>query len=110
VSLRNIYRDIETLINVGVPIIGEVGEGYSIMEDYRPPPIVFTQEETIAFIMADKIADKYEDAQNIKNFETALFKVKSVLRNSEKRTTEEMNNWGALQYFHTNHHLTQFSA
>jgi len=110
VSLRTIYRDIETLINVGVPIIGEVGVGYSIMEDYRLPPIMFTQEEAIAFIMAEKIAEKFVDTQNIKNFETALFKVKSFLRNSEKRTTEEMNNWGALQYFHTNHHLTQFSA
>lgn len=109
-SLRTIYRDIETLINVGVPIIGEVGVGYSIMEDYRLPPIMFTQEEAIAFIMAEKIAEKFVDTQNIKNFETALFKVKSVLRNSKKRTTEEMNNWGSLQYVHTNHHLTQFSA
>lgn len=91
VSLRTIYRDIETLINAGVPIIGEVGVGYSIMEGYRLPPIMFTQEEAIAFLMAEKIADKYVDAQNMKNFESALFKVKSVLRNSEKRTTEEMN-------------------
>lgn len=50
---------------------------------------MFTQEEAIAFIMAEKIAEKFVDTQNIKNFETALFKVKSVLRNSEKRTTEE---------------------
>lgn len=32
VSLRTIYRDIETLINAGVLIFGEVGVGYSIME------------------------------------------------------------------------------
>jgi predicted DNA-binding transcriptional regulator YafY len=50
VSLRTIYRDIETLLNAGVPIIGEVGVGYSMMEGYRLPPIMFTQEEAIASI------------------------------------------------------------
>jgi predicted DNA-binding transcriptional regulator YafY len=50
VSLRTIYRDIETLLNAGVPIIGEVGVGYSMMKGYRLPPIMFTQEEAIASI------------------------------------------------------------
>lgn len=100
-SLRTIYRDIETLINVGVPIIGEVGVGYSIMEDYRLPPIMFTQEEAIAFIMAEKIEEKFVDTQNIKNFETALFKVKSVLRNSEKKNNgrdEQLGSFTILSY------------
>lgn len=92
VSLRTIYRDIGTLINAGVPIIGEVGVGYSMVEGYRLPPVMFTQEEAIAFLMAEKIVDKYADSQNSKYFQSALFKVKSVLRNAEKKTAEEMDN------------------
>ncbi len=92
VSLRTIYRDIETLLNAGVPIIGEIGVGYSMMEGYRLPPVMFTQEEAIAFLMAEKIVDKYADTQNSKHFKSALFKVKSVLRNNDKKITEEMDN------------------
>lgn len=33
-----------------------------------------------------------QTTQNKRHFETALFKVKSILRNSEKRTAEEMDN------------------
>lgn len=92
VSPRTIYRDIETLYNAGVPIIGEIGVGYSMMEGYRLPPVMFTQEEAIAFIMAEKMVDKYGDAQNSKHFQSALFKIKSVLRSTEKEKTEEMDN------------------
>src|SRR5690606_10008011 len=41
VSLRTIYRDIRTLEASGVPIISEAGIGYSIMEGYRLPPVMF---------------------------------------------------------------------
>lgn len=92
VSLRTIYRDIETLINAGVPIIAEVGVGYSMMEGYRLPPVMFTQEEAIAFLIAEKIVDKYADSNNSKHFQSALFKVKSVLRSTDKKIAEEMDN------------------
>jgi predicted DNA-binding transcriptional regulator YafY len=32
ISLRTVYRDIRTLEEAGVPIIGEAGIGYSLME------------------------------------------------------------------------------
>jgi predicted DNA-binding transcriptional regulator YafY len=92
VSLRTIYRDIESLTNAGVPILGEIGVGYSMMEGYRLPPVMFTQEEAIAFLMAEKIIDKYADTENNKLFQSALFKVKSVLRNAEKKAVEDIEN------------------
>lgn len=36
VSLLTIYRDIKSLEAAGVPIIGEAGTGYTLMEGYRP--------------------------------------------------------------------------
>jgi predicted DNA-binding transcriptional regulator YafY len=92
VSLRTIYRDIESLSNAGVPVLGEIGVGYSMMEGYRLPPVMFTQEEAIAFLMAEKIIDKYADTENNRHFQSALFKVKSVLRSGEKNTVEDIEN------------------
>jgi len=34
ISLRTVYRDVKTLEEAGVPIIGEAGVGYSIMDGY----------------------------------------------------------------------------
>lgn len=49
ISLRTVYRDIRALEEAGVPIIGEAGAGYSLLEGYRLPPVMFTQEEAMAF-------------------------------------------------------------
>ncbi len=49
ISLRTVYRDIKTLEEAGIPIAGEAGVGYSIMEGYRLPQVMFTKEEAIAF-------------------------------------------------------------
>uniref|UniRef100_UPI003593F555 helix-turn-helix transcriptional regulator n=1 Tax=Persicitalea sp. TaxID=3100273 RepID=UPI003593F555 len=38
ISLRTVYRDMRTLEMAGVPIIGEAGVGYSIVQGYRLPP------------------------------------------------------------------------
>ena len=42
ISLRTVYRDIRSLEEAGVPISSEAGVGYSMMEGYRLPPIVFS--------------------------------------------------------------------
>ncbi len=58
VSLRTIYRDIRSLEAAGIPIIGEAGIGYSIMEGYRLPPVMFTREEASSFIAAEKLMER----------------------------------------------------
>ena len=37
VSVRTIYRDIQTLERSGIPIITEEGKGYALMEGYHLP-------------------------------------------------------------------------
>ena len=37
VSLRTIYRDMRTLSEAGVPLCGNSGVGYSLVEGYRLP-------------------------------------------------------------------------
>ncbi len=84
VSLRTIYRDIKSLEAAGVPIIGEAGSGYTIMEGYRLPPIMFSKEEAGSFVAAEKLMQKFTDAGLGKYFDSAMRKVKSVLKGQEK--------------------------
>ncbi len=88
ISLRTVYRDIKALEEAGIPVIGEAGVGYSIMEGYRLPPVMFTQEEATAFITAGKMVEKLTDTSTRSSYESALFKIKAVLKYSEKDYVE----------------------
>ncbi|NII24142.1 YafY family transcriptional regulator [Pseudoflavitalea sp. X16] len=84
ISLRTVYRDVKALDESGVPVIGEAGSGYTIMEGYRLPPVMFTQEEAAALLLGGKLAAHMTDDSVKKHFETALFKIKAVLRSTDK--------------------------
>ncbi len=90
VSLRTIYRDIRTLEAAGVPIASEAGIGYSIMEGYRLPPIMFTREEAGSFVAAEKLMQKFTDKSLGAYHESAMIKLKSVLRGAEKDWVEAL--------------------
>ena len=89
-SLRTIYRDIRTLEEAGVPLYGESGIGYSIVDGYKLPPVMFTQEEAMAFITAEKLMEKFTDNALNKNFSSAMYKIKAVLRGTEKDLLENL--------------------
>lgn len=90
VSLRTIYRDIRTLESSGVPIYGEAGIGYSLVDGYRLPPIMFSKEEAMSFITAEKLMEHFTDANLRKHFQSAMFKVKAVLKDSQKDWIESV--------------------
>ncbi|QHL88297.1 WYL domain-containing protein [Nibribacter ruber] len=84
VSLRTVYRDIRSLEASGVPVTGEAGVGYSLLDGYRLPPVMFTHEEAGSFVAAEKLMQKFSDKALGAHFESAMYKVKSVLRGSAK--------------------------
>lgn len=84
VSLRTIYRDIRTLEAAGVPLYSEAGVGYSLVDGYRLPPVMFSPEEASSFVAAEKLMQKFTDAGLGTHFSSALYKIKSVLRGQEK--------------------------
>ncbi|CAM3654410.1 helix-turn-helix transcriptional regulator [Flavobacterium chungbukense] len=83
-SLRTIYRDIRTLEASGVPIYSEAGVGYALMDGYRLPPVMFTREEVSSFIAAEKLMQKFTDPSLGTHYASAMFKLKSVLRSTDK--------------------------
>lgn len=79
VSIRTIYRDIRALEDAGIPIYVEEGKGYSLMEHYRLPPIMFTESEANALIIAEQLVLSNKDSSLIKDYAAAIDKIKSVL-------------------------------
>ena len=90
ISLRTVYRDVKALDESGVPVIGEAGTGYTIMEGYRLPPVMFTQEEASALLLGAKLAEQFTDGSVKKHFSAALYKIKAVLRGPDKEYVESL--------------------
>ena len=90
VSNRTIYRDIKTLEGAGVPIITEEGKGYSIMDGYRIPPIMFTEDEANALLTAELIIQSSKDTSLIEKFSEVTAKVKAVIPSGIKSKTERL--------------------
>lgn len=91
VSLRTIYRDIRTLEASGVPISSEAGTGYSIQEGYKLPPVMFTREEAMSFITAEKLMQHFTDKSLGNYFQSSMYKIKSILRWSEKDMIDSLD-------------------
>ena len=91
ISLRTVYRDIHALEEAGVPVIGEAGTGYRLMEGYKLPPVMFNQDEASALLTAAKLVESKTDASISKHYTSALDKIKAVLRLSEKDHIEEID-------------------
>ncbi|WP_036196191.1 helix-turn-helix transcriptional regulator [Maribacter antarcticus] len=92
VSNRTIYRDIKALEQSGVPILTEEGKGYSLMEGYRIPPIMFSESEANALITAEQLVLKNKDASFVKEYTEAIGKIKSVLRSNTKDKANLLSN------------------
>lgn len=101
VSIRTIYRDVKTLENAGIPIIGEAGNGYSLMDGYKLPPIMFTKEEILSFITAEKLMQKFSHQSLGNHYQTAMEKVRSVLRHSDKNLIQNIEKQIDVFNYHT---------
>lgn len=90
-SLRTVYRDVRALEEAGVPVIGEAGTGYCLMEGYRLPPVMFNQDEATALLTASKLVQSKTDAGISQHYTSALDKIKAILRHAEKDHIEEID-------------------
>jgi predicted DNA-binding transcriptional regulator YafY len=54
VSLRTIYRDVEALSALGVPVFAQPGRGggFRLLPGYLLPPIMFSEEEAVSLMVA----------------------------------------------------------
>lgn len=88
VTLRTIYRDVRTLEEAGVPIINVEGKGYSLLDGYRMPPVMFTEAEANALITAEELINTNKDASLAAAYHSAVTKIKAVLPGSAKERSD----------------------
>ena len=62
VSVRTIYRDIDTLVASGIPVTGERGVGYRITDAITLPPLTLTVPELEALNLGLAIVAEVADA------------------------------------------------
>jgi len=99
ITQRTIYRDIRALEEAGIPIIGEAGKGYSLVEGYRIPPVMFTEQEINALLTAQQYFQKNADKSAYNDFVNVVTKIKAIMRYSEKEKAEKLED---RLYIHSN--------
>lgn len=91
VSTRTIYRDIRTLEQAGVPVVTVEGKGYTLLDGYRLPPVMFTGEEAIALLTAEKLAAGLTDTHTAQLTGTAMDKLRAALRRADRDQLETIS-------------------
>src|SRR5262245_5041916 len=79
VSLRTIYRDVQTLIGQGASIEGEAGVGYILKPGFMLPPLMFSDEEIEALVLGSRWVARRTDERLAAAASSALAKISAVL-------------------------------
>jgi predicted DNA-binding transcriptional regulator YafY len=79
VSLRTIYRDIQTLVAQGAPIEGAAGIGYILRPGFTLPPLMFSSDEIEALLLGSGMVARAADPALAKAAQNALAKITAVL-------------------------------
>ena len=95
VSVRTIYRDMDTLVASGVPVQGERGVGYMITEAISLPPLTLTVEELEALNLGMAIVAEAAD-DSLKSAARSLAdKIDAAL---PERTVADADKWKFAVY------------
>ncbi len=79
VSIRTIYRDMDTLVASGVPVEGERGVGYMVREQITLPPLNLTPSELEALNLGMAIVAEAADPDLKSAAESLAEKIDAVL-------------------------------
>jgi predicted DNA-binding transcriptional regulator YafY len=75
VSVRTIYRDVQTLIDLGAPVEGEAGLGYLLRTGFFLPPLMFGEEELEALVLGARWVRGQGDSALAQAADSALAKI-----------------------------------
>ena len=88
VSLRTVYRDIQTLIGQGATIDGEAGLGFILRPGFVLPPLMFSDEELEALVLGLRWVAQRTDASFEHAAMNALAKIAAVLPSDLRNNVE----------------------
>ncbi|MCY4179443.1 MAG: HTH domain-containing protein, partial [Litoreibacter sp.] len=95
VSVRTIYRDMDTLVLSGVPVAGERGLGYMMTAPITLPPLNLTLTELEALHLGMAVVGEAADDELRSAAKTLSAKIDAVL--PEDRSTPP-SGWGFAVY------------
>jgi predicted DNA-binding transcriptional regulator YafY len=90
ISVRSVYRDIRALNEQGIPVSFEAHRGYFIVNGYFLQPVSFSTEEANALLLMESVVSAFTDKSIQHHYSSALTKIKSVLRSSQKDSVEKL--------------------
>lgn len=89
ISLRTLYRDIDTLKAQGAHIDGEAGVGYVLRPGFMLPPLMFSEEEIEALVLGSRWVSERADGLLGKAARNVLAKIGAVLPDDLKDGIEQ---------------------
>ena len=89
VSVRSVYRDIDTLRGQGAAIEGEAGVGYRLQPGFVLPPLSFTDVELEALVLGLRLTVEHGDTALGKAAADVLAKVRAVLPRDLRREVDD---------------------
>ena len=79
VSLRSLYRDIETLRGQGADIVGDPGVGYQLRPGFLLPPMMFAEEELEAMVLGTRWVASHADPELAASARSAMDRILGIL-------------------------------
>jgi predicted DNA-binding transcriptional regulator YafY len=79
VSTRTVYRDVQDLLESGIPIEGEAGVGYRLQKGFELKPMTFNVEELQALVLGARLVEAWGDPDLGVSVRAAMSKIESVL-------------------------------
>jgi predicted DNA-binding transcriptional regulator YafY len=89
VSVRSVYRDVQTLRARGASIEGEAGLGYVLRPGFSLPPLMFTDDELEALVLGLRLTAEHADAGLARAALDVMAKLRAVLPREIRTTLEE---------------------
>ena len=98
VSLRTVYRDIDTLVASGIPIEGERGVGFILREPIFLPPLALTLEELRALHLGMAVVRQTGDDALAEGARRLIDKVDAVVPSQLRRVDplQEMSIYASI--------------
>lgn len=93
VSVRTIYRDVQTLIGLGAPIEGEAGLGYVLRPGFFMPPLMFHPVELEALVLGARWVQTLPDGELGAAAKNALAKIATASSEDLRARIDDPGLW-----------------
>lgn len=90
VSRRTIFRDLNALSEINVPVTWEQYSGYGIMPGYKMPPLMFTSKELATIMVGLNFVKSQIDKTLVEDAKGVELKIKNVLPDELKDFMESL--------------------